>query len=212
MNIARVGAALLRLDTARIARVLKTRWMERTFPYGADYRDEVARFNRLYLIRDPWTLSCESENFRFREINQLILEHFGHPHNLLEIGCGEGLQSSELQQVCDRLYGIDVSRRAINRARRRCPQATFTVCDMHGLPQSFSSTQFDLVTACEVVYYMADVPRALRRLSELGRACLISYYDGAREVLDKHVEEMPGVKFATVSYRDTSWTVAWWRT
>ena len=59
---------------------------------------------------------------------------------------------------------------------------------------------------------MTDVSRALRRLSELGRACLISYYDGACDVLDKRVEEMPGVKFTTVSHGDASWTFAWWRT
>jgi 2-polyprenyl-3-methyl-5-hydroxy-6-metoxy-1,4-benzoquinol methylase len=211
MDIAKVGTALLRLDTDRIARALKTRWMEKTFPYGADYRDEVARFNRLYLVRDPWSLSSESERSRFRQTNRLILENFNHPHSLLEIGCGEGLQSSALQQVCDRLYGIDVSGRAVRRAKRRCPQATFGVGDMYRLPQATPAPRFDLVTACEVLYYVADVARALRRLSELGLACLVSYYDGAREILDKHVGEMPGVQFAVVSYHDASWTVAWWR-
>jgi hypothetical protein len=71
--------------------------------------------------------------------------------------------------------------------------------------------KFELVTACEVLYYMADIPRALARLSELGSACLISYYDGAREELDKTVNEIPGVQFRTLSYEDFSWTIAWWR-
>jgi 2-polyprenyl-3-methyl-5-hydroxy-6-metoxy-1,4-benzoquinol methylase len=211
MDIAKVGAALLRLDTDRIVRALKERWMDRTFPHGMDYRDEVGLFDRLYLIRDPWSLSCEDERFRFGETNRLIQENFGHPHSLLEIGCGEGLQSSELHQLCDCLYGIDISGRAIRRAKRRCPEVKFAVGDMYSLPQSVPATVFDLVTACEVLYYMPDIARALRRLSELGRGCIISYYDGARDVLDKYVEEMPGVKFATVSYQDASWTVAWWR-
>ena len=151
------------------------------------------------------------KDFRFNKTNQLILDHFGCPDTLLEIGCGEGLQSSELQKACGRLYGIDVSRRAVRRARRRCPQTTFVVSDMYGLPQSMSATRFDLVTACEVLYYMADVPGALRRLSQLGQACLISYYDGAREALNKHVGEIPGVRLETVSYEDVSWTLACWR-
>jgi protein-L-isoaspartate O-methyltransferase len=211
MDITKIAAALLRMDTARISGALKVRWRERTLPYGAAYCDDPARFDRLYLVRDPWSLSSASESFRFRQTNRLILENFAHLHSLLEIGCGEGLQSHELQRVCDRLYGIDVSRRAVKRAKRRHPQATFAVGDIYDLPQSVAAAPFDLVTACEVLYYMADVPRALMRLSELGQACLVSYYNGAREVLDEHVGEMPGVRFESVSYEDVSWTLAWWR-
>lgn len=211
MDLFKVGTALLQLDTVTIGRALKERWMCKTFPDGMAYRDEVARFNRLYLVRDPWSLSCERERFRFRETNRLILENFGHPNSLLEVGCGEGLQSSELQKVCDRLYGIDVSGRAVGRARRRCPRATFAVADMYGLPETMSLTRFDLVTACEVLYYITDVAAALKRISELGRACLISYCDGAPEGLGKHVEKMSGVQLETVSYENVSWTLAWWR-
>jgi SAM-dependent methyltransferase len=211
MDLVKAGTALLRLDTARIGSALKERWRGKTFPYGMDFRDEVARFNRLYLVRDPWSLNCERERFRFKETNRLILENFGRARSLLEVGCGEGLQSSELQQVCDRLYGIDVSGRAVRRAKRRCPQATFAVADMHGLPLPSLLTRFDVVTACEVLYYMADVAGALKRISELGRECLISYCHDVREEMDKHVREMPCVRFETVSYEEDSWTLAWWR-
>jgi SAM-dependent methyltransferase len=212
MDIFKAGGALLRFDTGSIAKALRTRWRERTFPDGPHYRDEAARFDRLYLVRDPWSLNGERENFRFRQTNKLILENFSRPHDLLEIGCGEGLQSGQLRHVCDHLYGIDVSRRAIKRAKRRCPKATFGVGDMYSLPRSFPTTRFDLVTACEVLYYITDVASALKRLSELGRACLISYYNGAREELDKDVERIPGVRFEFFSYEDVSWTLAWWRT
>ena len=71
--------------------------------------------------------------------------------------------------------------------------------------------RFDLVTACEVLYDMTDIPGALRRLSELGKACLISYYDGAREEMDKHVAQISGVKFESVSFDDALFILAWWR-
>jgi SAM-dependent methyltransferase len=211
MQIAKVGAALLRMDVVRIARDLKKKWMGRTFPNGMHRRDEVARFNRLYLVRDPWAMNCERERVRFRETNRLITENFGRPHSLLEIGCGEGLQSSELRKICDSLYGVDVSARAVKRAKRQCPQATFAVGDIYRLPQSMPLARFELVTACEVLYYMTDIPGALRRLSELGQACLISYYEGAREEMDKHVAEIPGVKFESVSFDDALFILAWWR-
>lgn len=113
--------------------------------------------------------------------------------------------------MCDRLHGIDVSSRAIGRAKRGCPQATFAVGSMLSLPQPTPRTRFDLVTACEVLYYIADVAGALTRMSELGRGCLVSYYQGPRAELDKHVKEIPGVQSEIVSYEDVSWTVAWWR-
>lgn len=210
MNIENFSGALLRLGAASLRGDFKLWWRAKTFPHGMNHRDEPARFNRLYLIRDPWSLNCEAEKFRFRETNRLILHNFGRPHRVLEIGCGEGLQSSELQRICDHLHGIDVSRRAVRRAKRRCPQATFAVADIcERLPPS-PSARFDLVTACETLYYLVDVGGALQRLSELGQACLISYWNGAREGLDKHVRTIPGARFDTVTYKDLSWTIAWW--
>ena len=82
---------------------------------------------------------------------------------------------------------------------------------MLGPSDYFPVKRFDLVTACEVLYYTADVASALSRISELGRSCLISYYDGAREQLDKYVGEIPGVRFEIVSHKDVSWTLAWWQ-
>ena len=206
-----IGEVRSRWDIARIVRALKGRWMEFTFPHGPDYRDEVAGFDRLYLVRDPWSLDkLDSEQFRFRRTNQLILSNFGHSYSLLEIGCGEGIQSRYLQQVCEQLYGMDVSFRAIRRARRRCPYGTFGVGNMYAIPPAMP-TRYDVVTACEVLYYMMDVPRALRRISELGRTCVVSYYQGARTVLDQHVEPIQGVQLETVHCGDASWRMAWWQ-
>lgn len=211
MEVTKISTALLHLDTANIGMMVKRRWMRKTFPYGNHYRDEAARFNRLYLIPDPWTMKCTRESIRFRETNRLISDNFGHSPSLLEIGCGEGLQSKELQQVCDHLYGIDVSSRAIRRAKRQCPQATFAVSDIYDLPPPIPSTRFDLVTACEVLFYKSDIPRALNRMSALGRTCFVSYYHAPREGLDKFVKDMPGVQFEITSCEDVSWTFAWWQ-
>lgn len=210
MDVAKIGTRCLRVRTAAVRR-LKGLWFSKAFPYGMHYRDEVAGFDRLYRLRDPWSMNCERERFRFKETNRLILENFGRPHSLLEIGCGEGLQSSELQHVCDHLHGIDVSRRAVARAMRRCPQVTFSVGDIYSLPEPTPLTRFDLVTACEVLYYVADVAAALKRISELGRACMVGYYHGPHARLDERVREISGVQFEIASYEDVSWTFAWWR-
>jgi Methyltransferase domain len=142
MHLVNAVSAILQMDTDKITKALRTLWWESMLPHDVDYRGDAARFNCPYLVTDPWLLNSETERYRFRQTNELIRKKFGHSHRLLEIGCGDGLQSRE--QVCDQLSGIDVSERAIGRARRRCPVATFSVSDMYALPQPPTS-QFDLV-------------------------------------------------------------------
>lgn len=187
------------------ARRLATRALLRGVHFGSRYR----RLQLLYWIRDPWDLDSERQRMRFREINRLIEENFGHVGRILEIGCGEGHQSQELLGVCDELVGTDVSAKAVRRARTRCPQATFLVGDVFGgmTPQS---GRFDLVLACEVLYYVRDVPGALARLSELGDACLVSYYDRPAEELDPVVRAVAGANATRVEDGAAGWTVVSW--
>jgi cyclopropane fatty-acyl-phospholipid synthase-like methyltransferase len=134
------------------------------------YTDWADKLDRLYMVEDPWRLQSAKEQARFAWTNHLIAAQFGRPETILEIGCGEGHQSQYLTQACDRLYGIDVSPRAVRRARRRCAEARFAAGD----PVAFHFTgvplPVDLVVACEVIYYVKDVPRFIERLSQLGRA------------------------------------------
>ena len=112
--------------------------------------------------------------------------------------------------MCDELVGIDVSGRAIERARARCPKAQFLAGDSF-TPALGGHRPFDLVVACEVLYYVKDVTAELERLRQLGRACLVTYYARPAETLDPYVLSIPGVESTVVHYGDSRWTVAWWR-
>jgi len=154
-------------------------------------------------------METDAQAFRFRETNRVIEEQFGRVGRALEVGCGEGHQSQELLHVCDELVGIDVSRRAVERARARCPDATFAVGEI--TDEVLDGERFDLVLGCEVLYYMRDVPAALARFSELGAGCLVTYYEQPAQELDRYVLARPGVESTRVAYDGSSWTVAWWR-
>ncbi|MBV9801682.1 MAG: methyltransferase domain-containing protein [Solirubrobacterales bacterium] len=188
---------------------LRKQWA-RFFLHDVHFADRHEKLDALYRIRDPWELETEAQRFRFRETNRLIAEQFGRVGSLLEIGCGEGHQSEHLLQVCDELVGIDVSGRAVERARVRCPQATFLEGDVStaGLD---AGARFDLVVACEVLYYVKDVAAELDRLGRLGRGCLVTYYARPAHTLDPHVLAIDGVESTTVQYGSSSWTIAWWR-
>ena len=174
------------------------------------YADRADKLDMLYRVEDPWHMESAKEQARFDWTNRLISTHLAPVGSVLEIGCGEGHQSRHLSRVCGQLYGLDVSTRAVSRARHRCPAAQFAV----GGPFTFHLSQMpspvDLVVACEVLYYVKDVPRFLARLSELGRACLVTYYQGQAPSLDPHLAAMPDGHRDRFTCDDTEWNAVWW--
>jgi len=176
---------------------------------GVAYRDNHKKLNAIYLVPNPWRLDSPGEQYRFAETNRLISENFGRVGSLLEIGCGEGHQSLCLLHVCDRLIGLDVSIRAVERARKMCPSGQFSVGDIFS-KVSDTKAPFDLVVGCEVLYYMSDVSASLRRMQVLGRNCLVSYWAGAMRYLDPQVLSLPGVVSEIIRFQNTRWRVAWW--
>lgn len=171
-----------------------------------------ARFLRLlYWVRDPWGMEAPGESLRFEESNKQIARQFGRVDSLLEIGCGEGHQSVHLMRLCERFYGVDVSPRAIGRAKIRCgSHDSFRVGDVFS--ETMSGLPFvDLVVACEVLYYLVDVEAALRRMSQLGAACFVTYYAGRGDKLDHYFEHLNAAQKSTIEFEDTVWRVVWWR-
>lgn len=175
------------------------------------YTDRAGRLDLLYMVEDPWKLQSAKERARYEWTNRLIAAEFGRPGTILEIGSGEGYQSEYLAQACDRLYGIDVSPRAVRRAERRCPQARFAAGDPVTFPFRDMPRPVDLVVACEMIYYVKDVPRLLDRLSQLGSACLVTYYDGQAPALDPYFAALPGCRRERFSFDGTLWHAVWWR-
>lgn len=174
------------------------------------YTDRADKLDRLYMLEDPWRLGSAKERARFEWTNRLIAAQFGRPETILEIGCGEGHQSRHLAQACDRLYGIDVSARAVRRAERRCPEARFAAGDPFVFYLPEMKPPVDLVVACEMLYYVKDIPRCLDRLSRLGRACLVTYYEGQAAALAPHFAGRPVSGHDVFRRDDTSWHAVWW--
>jgi SAM-dependent methyltransferase len=188
---------------------LKNTWRRavlKRVQYSSDYR----KLDIVYTMPDPWQMTSSAEQCRFAKTNEQILEKFGRVHSILEIGCGEGHQSLYLQQVCDRLTGLDVSSRAIRRARSKCPQADFIVGDMFS-EEVNALAPFDIVVSCEVLYYMNDPPSALQRIRTIGRSCFLTYFDAERETLDRHVVRyLPGADGEIIECGQFRWHAWWW--
>lgn len=126
----------------------------------------------------------------------------------MEIGSGEGHQSIHLGEVCEHLFGVEISARAVERARARCPQATFFAGDLNSVGGATGS--YDLVTACEVIYYMSDVQGTLTEMSRLGRTCLVTYFQTQQQAIDATVTFPPQAIRDTMVFEDMTWTAVWW--
>ena len=86
----------------------------------------------------------------------------------------------------------------------------FAAGDIYAMPWIDEVGRFELVTACEVIYYMSDMPRFLRTMDRLGHACLVTYFAPAARKVAVHVDAMPGVEQSSFRYGDVEWIAAWW--
>ncbi len=170
------------------------------------------RFRHLRARRrgDPWNFTAPHEQFRFQETNRVITQQFGRVGSLLELGCGEGHQSEHLVQTCDQLTGIDFSPLSVERARERVPQAEFEVGNLEALDLTAGTKQYDLVVACECLYYLRDMEAALRQIDAIGRQCLVSSVQLRMLSLDAILTAHPGVQHETIEASGARWRFYWW--
>lgn len=93
---------------------------------------------------------------------------------VLDIACGTGDWLAELHRQGAKVSGVDISARAIARAKRRLPDGDLREGVAEELP--FDSQQFDLVTCMGSLEHFLDQPGALqemRRVAKPGARFLI---------------------------------------
>lgn len=178
---------------------------------GVGGRDNHAGLDRAYAIEDPWNMESALEGARFAATNAVIERAFGRVGSVLELGCGEGHQTQWFARLSDMQYGVDVSTHAIERARVRLPQAQFAATDVFGQPWGEQRHRFDLVTACEVLYYLSDPAATLARMRHLGRCGLVTFFAPACGRVGPHLDAVPGLHKDWIHHGSTAWLVGWWR-
>jgi SAM-dependent methyltransferase len=92
----------------------------------------------------------------------------------LEIGCGEGRVTRDLNTRGHHVVAIDSSPTLLRYARQADPQGRYELADAGALP--FSEAAFDLVVAYNSLMDIADMPGAVREaarvLEPAGRFCI----------------------------------------
>jgi SAM-dependent methyltransferase len=122
----------------------------------------ASEFNEYYSKPDPWGISRAwyRDNALRRCIAPLI-----DGRAVFELGCGEGHLTETVFCGARSVMGVDISQLAIDRARaRNLPYASFVVADFLDV----SLAGFDVITAIECLYYLADSEQDLL-LAKLAR-------------------------------------------
>ena len=95
-------------------------------------------------------------------------------HRTLEVGCGEGRVTRDLEQSGHRMVSVDASPSLIQAAREAHAGGRYIIADAARLP--FADSSFDLVVAYNSLMDMDDMPRAVREATRVlepgGRLCI----------------------------------------
>jgi SAM-dependent methyltransferase len=110
-------------------------------------------FEALYAEReDPWDFATSAYEAAKYEATVAALgdRRYGRA---LEAGCSIGVLTEMLAARCDALVAVDVSERAVERARARLAGAPHVRVERRTLPEELPEGPFDLIVCSEVLYY-----------------------------------------------------------
>lgn len=123
---------------------------------GVVPRSRIGRefFEELYSrSEDPWGFATSDyERAKYADtLAALGDERFARA---LEVGCSIGVFTEQLAEQCGEVVGIDVSERALARARRRLGGRPDVSLAAMAFPEGMPAGAWDLVVCSEVLYYL----------------------------------------------------------
>jgi peptidoglycan/xylan/chitin deacetylase (PgdA/CDA1 family)/glycosyltransferase involved in cell wall biosynthesis/2-polyprenyl-3-methyl-5-hydroxy-6-metoxy-1,4-benzoquinol methylase len=119
-------------------------------------------WDRLFALPDPWAYESDYEVVKYAQTLALLPE--GIVGDALEIACAEGHFTNLLAPRARRLTVVDISERALARARTRCAHHSNILFQILDLNESNIPGPFDLIVCSEVLYYVLDLPGVVSRI------------------------------------------------
>lgn len=201
---------MLSMPLANAVARLKRNW--RALRLGLWFRPSpYRRMERLYLLEDPWRLASPREHERFTMTNAMIAKIAPDCASLLEIGSGEGEQTAHLLKVAGSVTGIEVSEAAVTRARGATPDAEYLIGCAEDAGRLLGGRRFDIVTACEMLYYAPDAARVLDALKRLAPRILVTAYDKRAQDLVSHFQGTGWSRLEDMVVDGTRWHCHLWQ-
>ncbi len=127
-------------------------------------RDDDATLARVYVALQDVAYDVEDDTRQrtARSFLDLVERHHPQPAQLLDVGCATGMFVAVAQQAGWQVTGLEASSWAIDRAKARCPQATFIT----GLLEKvdFPGAGFDVITLWDVLEHVRSPGETLQRV------------------------------------------------
>lgn len=126
-------------------------------------QSEIAEwFNTMYARRGEFYLRPVKAYYVF-----LTILKAQENDNLLDVACGLGRLLEAAKEYKCKLTGIDISSVAVDKAKKRLPNANISVANAENLP--FEKNQFDLITCLGSLERMLNLDRVLEELNRVGK-------------------------------------------
>lgn len=110
-------------------------------------------------------------------LSKMIKDHKGKDpfRKMLDIGCGTGLSAIELKESCTEIYGLDLSKKMLEEAKKKgIYHKTIYGDAVEYLKQTTES--FDLVVAADVFVYMGDLKNFFTQLkSKVSPGAMVAF-------------------------------------
>lgn len=141
---------------------------------GESLEERVKRYYR-HVEEYDWTRAADNfvgpetlfHRARRDEILKLVRRHAPSPRRTLDVGCGTALITRSLPG--ERISGVDLNPRNLQKARRYAPDARFILCDAEdALP--FADESFDLVVCTEMLEHLINPERTVSEICRVLRS------------------------------------------
>ncbi len=109
------------------------------------------------------------------------------------------------------MTGLELSEAAVERARRNVPGAEFLTGRAEDAAHMLGARRFDLITACEMLYYAPDKARLLDVLKGLSPLILVTAYDKRAGGLAPHLDGPGWSRLEDIAEDGVRWHCHLWR-
>jgi len=113
-----------------------------------------------------------------QRLDQIVKMMPNQNNKILDAGCGEGhlIQKLYSKNRKNSYYGIDITKIALQEAKKRCPYAKLYKMDLSKI--NFKNEFFDIIICTEVlehIYEYKDVIKELKRILKKGGYLVVSF-------------------------------------
>lgn len=131
------------------------------------YNTEVAQTTEM---KESLTDIDSYDQFRSGEADKVMsaLERYGielRGKRMIDFGCNDGALSERYHRAGAVVTGVDIDAKAIDRARLRCPDVTFCVSGVDGIPMPDSSA--DVIVSFDVFEHVAKPEPILHEMRRI---------------------------------------------